>query len=140
MEKLDRVDDAVCACKASLEEGYIAGGGTTFLAISEMLKTMDYETIDEKEGIAIIRKSIEAPFKRIITNAGLEWIDYINDIKKGSYGLGYNVKTDKLEDLFKSGVIDPTKVARVALENANSVASVLLTTEYVLTYEKPKEV
>jgi chaperonin GroEL len=140
MEKLDRVDDAVCACKASLEEGYIAGGGTTFLAISEMLKTMEYETIDEKEGIAIIRKSIEAPFKRIITNAGLEWIDYINDIKKGSYGLGYNVKTDKLEDLFKSGVIDPTKVARVALENANSVASVLLTTEYVLTYEKPKEV
>ena len=140
MEKLDRVDDAVCACKASLEEGYIAGGGTTFLAISEMLKTMDYETIDEKEGIAIIRKSIEAPFKRIITNAGLEWTDYINDVKKGSYGLGYNVKTDKLEDLFKSGVIDPTKVARVALENANSVASVLLTTEYVLTYEKPKEV
>lgn len=140
MEKLDRVDDAVCACKASLEEGYIAGGGTTFLAISEMLKTIDYETIDEKEGIAIIRKSIEAPFKRIITNAGLEWTDYINDVKKGSYGLGYNVKTDKLEDLFKSGVIDPTKVARVALENANSVASVLLTTEYVLTYEKPKEV
>lgn len=140
MEKLDRVDDAVCACKASLEEGYIAGGGTTFLAISEMLKTMDYETIDEKEGIAIIRKSIEAPFKRIITNAGLEWTDCINDVKKGSYGLGYNVKTDKLEDLFKSGVIDPTKVARVALENANSVASVLLTTEYVLTYEKPKEV
>ena len=140
LEKLDRVDDAVCACKASLEEGYIAGGGTTFLAISEMLKTMDYETIDEKEGIAIIRKAIEAPFKRIITNAGLEWTDYINDVKKGSYGLGYNVKTDKLEDLFKSGVIDPTKVARVALENANSVASVLLTTEYVLTYEKPKEV
>ena len=140
MEKLDRVDDAVCACKASLEEGYIAGGGTTFLIISEMLKSMKYDTIDEREGINIIRKSIEAPFKRIITNAGLEWTDYIHEIKNGKYGLGYNVKTDKLEDLFKSGVIDPTKVARVALENANSIASVLLTTECVLTYEKTKEV
>ena len=138
-EKLDRVDDAVCACKASLEEGYIAGGGVTLLSISEHLKSLKYGSIDEREGINIIRKSLEAPFKQILTNAGVEWTDYINSIKTGDYGMGYNVKTDKFENMFDSGVIDPTKVARVALENANSVASTLLTTECVLTYERPKE-
>lgn len=138
-EKLDRVDDAICACKASMDEGYIAGGGTTFLIISDELNHLKTNSLDEKIGIEIIQKSLEAPFRQILLNAGLEPADFISKIRKMKYGNGYNVKSDKIENLFSTGVIDPTKVARVALDNANSIASTLITTECVLTYETPKQ-
>ena len=134
-EKKDRIDDALCATRSAVEEGFVAGGGVTYLFASSLLD-IDYENDDEKIGISIVKKSLEAPFRQILENGGIENVsEYINAILKSEYGNGFNIKTNKLENLFETGVIDPTKVVRVALENASSIASIFLTIECVISEE-----
>ena len=140
-EKRDRIDDALCATKSAIDEGYVAGGGVTLLSIGKRLDV--YGNADYRAGINVIKESLEAPFRQILANAGVNPNKYIKEIlghkslfsssEALSYGNGYNVKTDVVEDLFLAGVIDPTKVVRVALENAASIAGIFLTTECVLT-------
>lgn len=138
-EKKDRIEDALCATKAANEEGFVAGGGTTFLKCIEVLDELKGDNEDENEGIEIIKKAIQEPFKQILNNGGVKPDDYIKDIIKSEYGLGFNIKNNKLENLFDAGVIDPTKVLRVALENSASIASLFLITEGVIYPELPKE-
>lgn len=126
-EKVDRIEDALCATNAANEEGFVAGGGTTFLRIAELLKDFKSENHDEQLGIDVVLKSIEAPFKNILLNGEIK-DEYSESIKK-QYGMGFNVKTGSWENLLESGVIDPTKVLRVALENASSITGVFITTE-----------
>jgi chaperonin GroEL len=131
-EKKDRIDDALCATRSAIEEGYVAGGGVSYLyAISKI--EIDYESIDEKIGGDIIIKSLESPFRQILENGGIEPSEHISFILKSEYGIGYNIKTNQIENFFESGVIDPTKVLRVALENASSIASIFLTTDCVIS-------
>lgn len=133
-ERKDRVDDALGATKAAIEEGIVAGGGSTYLqAINEIECVYEYD--DELVGINILKKAIEAPFRQILINGGIEPSDYINTIKSSSYGIGFNVITNEIENMFNSGIIDPTKVTRIALENSASVAGTLLTTECVILKE-----
>lgn len=129
-EKKDRIDDAVCATKAAMEEGFIAGGGITYLECLAALPKSDVP--DEQTGIDIIGQALFHPFEQILLNAGLQPTDYMEKVNR-PYGMGVNVSNGLFEDLFKSGVIDPAKVARVALENAASVAALFLTTECVLS-------
>ena len=131
-EKKDRFDDALHATRAAVEEGIIPGGGTAFIRAAEKLNTVVAENEDEKLGIEIIRRAIEAPLRMIVENAGLEGSVIVNEVKNGKGDYGYNARAEKFENLFQSGVIDPAKVARVALENAASIAGMLLTTECVL--------
>jgi chaperonin GroEL len=137
-EKKDRVDDALHATRAAVEEGIVPGGGTAFIRAIESLEKMKGANEDETTGIAIIRRALEEPLRTIVANAGLEGSIIVQKIKEGKGDFGYNARTDKYENLFKSGVIDPTKVGRVALEKAASIASTLLTTECVIA-EKPKK-
>jgi chaperonin GroEL len=137
-EKKDRVDDALHATRAAVEEGIVPGGGTAFIRAIESLDKMKGANEDETTGIAIIRRALEEPLRTIVANAGLEGSIIVQKIKEGKADFGYNARTDKFENLFKSGVIDPTKVGRVALEKAASIASTLLTTECVIA-EKPKK-
>lgn len=132
-EKKDRVDDAKCATIAALEEGYVAGGGTTFLHCIESINDVEYENEDERAGAEIIRKAIQYPFSQILTNAGLASNDYAPQIAMKPYGWGVNVRNNKVENLLETGVIDPTKVLRCSLENAASVAALFLTTECIVT-------
>ena len=137
-EKKDRVDDALAATKAAVDEGIIPGGGVSYIRASAVLEKMKGENDDETTGIAIIKMAIEEPLRQIVYNAGGEGAVVINKVKEGKDAFGYNARTDVYEDMFKAGIIDPTKVARVALENAASVAAMFLTTECVLA-EKPEE-
>lgn len=128
-EKKDRIDDALKAARASLEEGYVCGGGTAYVWCSKELDLLKGKNADQDKGINIVKKAILSPMKYIVQNAGLTFSDTLEQLLNSSYGMGMNVKTDVFEDLFKAGVIDPTKVSRVALESASSVAGIFLTTE-----------
>lgn len=135
-EKKDRIDDALAATKAAIEEGVVPGGGTAYIRCISALDGLKGVNEDESIGIQIIRKSIEAPLKQIVSNSGEAAEVVIQKVKEGKADFGYNAHTEKYENLLKSGVIDPTKVCRVALENAASVASMLLTTECVVSNKK----
>lgn len=131
-EKKDRFDDALHATRAAVEEGIIPGGGTALIRAVKQLDTLNAENEDEKLGIEIIRRAVEEPLRQIVENAGLEGSVVVNEVRNGKDDYGYNARTEKFENLFASGVIDPTKVTRIALENAASIAGMLLTTECVL--------
>ncbi|WP_026998863.1 chaperonin GroEL [Eisenibacter elegans] len=131
-EKKDRVDDALHATRAAVEEGIVPGGGVALLRAGAVLDGVKYANEDEKTGINIIRLAIEAPLRTIVANAGGEGSVVVNKVKEGKDAFGYNARTDVYEDMMKAGVIDPTKVTRLALENAASISSLLLTTECVI--------
>jgi len=138
-EKKDRVDDALHATRAAVEEGIVAGGGVAFIRAVESLKDLKGENEDENTGIQIIRRAIEEPLRQICENAGIEGSIVVQKVKEGTADYGYNARTDKYENLIGAGVIDPTKVGRVALENAASIAAMLLTTECVLADDPEDE-
>ncbi len=131
-EKKDRVDDALHATRAAVEEGIVPGGGVALIRCIKVLEKLEGENEDETTGIAIVKRAIEEPLRQIIANAGGEGSVVAQEVKNGKKDFGYNARTEKYEDLFKAGVIDPTKVTRIALENAASIASMLLTTEVVI--------
>ncbi len=137
-EKKDRVEDALSATKAAVEEGIVAGGGVAYIRASEALKDVKGENEDEQTGVQIVARAIEEPLRIICSNAGVEGSVVIQKVKESQGNIGYNARTDVYEDLFAAGVIDPTKVSRVALENAASVAGMFLTTECVIA-DKPEE-
>ena len=134
-EKKDRVDDALAATRAAVEEGIIPGGGVAYIRAAEALDENSGANEDENTGIKIVKRAIEDPLRTIIVNAGGEGAVIVQKVKEGKDDFGYNARTDKYESLLKSGVIDPTKVSRSALENAASIASMLLTTECVVADE-----
>ena len=134
-EKKDRVDDALHATRAAVEEGIVTGGGIALIRAIKALDTVKGSNEDEKTGIGIIRAALESPLRTIVANAGGEGSVVVNRVKNGKDGYGYNAKTDVYEDLFAAGVIDPKKVTRLALENAASIAGLLLTTECVIADE-----
>ncbi|GGC74365.1 60 kDa chaperonin [Pedobacter quisquiliarum] len=131
-EKKDRVDDALHATRAAVEEGIVAGGGVAFIRAIEALEGMKGINDDETTGIAIVKRAVEEPLRQICQNAGIEGSIVVQKVKEGTADFGYNARTDVYENLIAAGVIDPTKVGRVALENAASIAAMLLTTECVL--------
>ncbi|MBC7915639.1 MAG: chaperonin GroEL [Pyrinomonadaceae bacterium] len=137
-EKKDRVDDALHATRAAVEEGIVAGGGVAFIRAIEALTDLKGANEDENTGIQIIRRAIEEPLRQICENAGIEGSIVVQKVKEGKGDYGYNARTDVYENLIGAGVIDPTKVSRVALENAASIAAMLLTTECVLA-DEPEE-
>ena len=137
-EKKDRVDDALHATRAAVEEGIVPGGGVAYVRASDVLAKMTGANEDETTGIAIVRRAVEEPLRTIVENAGFEGSVVVNKIKEGKGDYGFNAYTEKYENLFKAGVIDPTKVSRVALENAASIAGMMLTTECVIA-DKPKK-
>ncbi|MDB5141370.1 MAG: groEL [Mucilaginibacter sp.] len=138
-EKKDRVDDALHATRAAVEEGIVAGGGVAFIRAVDALANLKGDNDDENTGIQIIRRAIEEPLRQICENAGIEGSIVVQKVKEGKGDFGYNARTDKYENLIGAGVIDPTKVGRVALENAASIAAMLLTTECVLADEPEDE-
>ncbi|RYE16851.1 MAG: chaperonin GroEL, partial [Sphingobacteriaceae bacterium] len=138
-EKKDRVDDALHATRAAVEEGIVAGGGVAFIRAVESLTDLKGVNEDENTGIQIIRRAIEEPLRQICENAGIEGSIVVQKVKEGTADFGYNARTDKYENLIGAGVIDPTKVGRVALENAASIAAMLLTTECVLADDPEDE-
>ena len=137
-ERKDRVDDAYHATKAAIEEGIIPGGGVALLRAEKALNKVEGLNDDEHTGIEIVRRAIEEPLRQIAANAGVEGSIIVQKVKEGKSDFGYNASTEKYENLVKAGVIDPTKVTRVALENAASIASMVLTTECVIA-DKPEE-
>ena len=137
-EKKDRVDDALHATRAAVEEGIVPGGGIAYIRAIEALDKIKGENFDETTGIAIVRRALEEPLRTIVGNAGIEGSIVVQKVKEGKADYGYNARTDKYENLLKAGVIDPTKVSRVALEHAASIAGMLLTTECVIA-DKPKK-
>ncbi|MCW3127341.1 MAG: chaperonin GroL [Bacteroidetes bacterium] len=137
-EKKDRVDDALHATRAAVQEGIVAGGGTAYIRAQSSIDKLKGENDDETTGIAIIRRAIEEPLRQISENAGVEGSVVVQKVKESKGDVGYNARTNVYEDLKKAGVIDPTKVTRIALENAASIASMLLTTEAVIA-DKPEK-
>ena len=137
-EKKDRVDDALCATRAAIEEGVVVGGGTTYIRAQEALKDLKGDNADEQTGINIVCRAIEEPLRQIVANAGGEGAVVVNKVREGEGDFGYNARKDVYEDLRAAGVIDPAKVARVALENAASIAGMFLTTECLIV-DKPEE-
>ncbi|MDE7402564.1 MAG: chaperonin GroEL [Muribaculaceae bacterium] len=135
-EKKDRVDDALSATRAAIEEGIVPGGGVAYIRALSSLEELKGDNEDENTGIAIIRRAIEEPMRQIMNNAGLEGAVIIQKVKEGKGDFGYNARTDTFENFFETGVIDPAKVTRVALENAASIASMFLTTECVIADKK----
>jgi chaperonin GroEL len=135
-EKKDRVDDALHATRAAVEEGIVAGGGVAFIRAVAALENLKGANEDETTGIKIIKRAIEEPLRQICANAGIEGSIVVHNVKQGKDDYGYNARTDVYENLIGAGVIDPTKVSRVALENAASIAAMLLTTECVLADEQ----
>ncbi|WP_274957383.1 chaperonin GroEL [Millionella massiliensis] len=131
-EKKDRVDDALAATRAAVAEGIIPGGGVAYIRATKALEKLKGDNEDETTGIHIVKRAIEEPLRQIVANAGGEGSVVVNKVREGKGSFGYNARTDEYEDMFTAGIIDPTKVARVALENAASVASMFLTTECVL--------
>ena len=138
-ERKDRFDDALHATRAAIEEGIIPGGGVAYLRATETINDLKGENEDQTTGVAIIRRALEEPLRQIVANAGLEGSVIVQKVKEGKGDFGFNARTEKYENLFSSGVIDPTKVARVALENAASVAGMLLTTECLLADAKEEK-
>lgn len=136
-EKKDRVDDALHATRAAVEEGIVPGGGTAFIRAIEALADFKGENNDENTGVQIVRAALESPMRTIVNNAGLEASVIVQEIKKNKDDYGFNARTESFENLYAAGVIDPTKVTRVALENAASIAGMLLTTECVIA-DKPE--
>lgn len=131
-EKKDRVEDALSATRAAVEEGIIPGGGVAYVRALTALETLKGENDDETTGIRIIMRAIEEPLRQIVANAGLDGAVVVQKVREGKNDFGYNARADRYENLFESGVIDPTKVTRVALENASSIAGMILTTECVM--------
>ena len=135
-EKKDRVDDALAATRAAVEEGIVPGGGVAYIRATAALEGLKGQNEDQTTGIQIVKRAIEEPLRQIVENAGGEGSVVVNKVKEGKDAFGYNARDDKYEDLLKAGIIDPTKVSRVALENAASIASMFLTTECVLAEKK----
>lgn len=138
-EKKDRFDDALHATRAAVEEGIVPGGGVAYLRCIPALEKLKVENDDEKVGVQIILRALEEPLRQIVTNAGLEGSVIVNKVKEGKDDFGFNARTEQYENMLASGVIDPTKVTRVALENAASIAGMLLTTECVLAEIKEEK-
>lgn len=136
-EKKDRVDDALHATRAAVEEGIVTGGGVALIRAMDCLASVKVENEDEKMGVQIVRKALESPLRIIAENSGVDGSVVLQAVQNGKGAFGYNAKTDKYEDLKKAGVIDPTKVTRIALENAASIAGMVLTTEAVIN-DKPE--
>ncbi|MCB9055770.1 MAG: chaperonin GroEL [Chitinophagales bacterium] len=137
-EKKDRVDDALHATRAAVEEGIVPGGGIAFIRAVESLEKLKGANEDETTGVAIVKRSLEEPLRQIVANAGIEGSIVVQKVKEGKADFGFNARTEEYENLLKAGVIDPTKVTRIALENAASIAGMLLTTECVVA-DKPKK-
>ena len=137
-EKKDRVDDALCATRAAMEEGVVVGGGTTYIRAQKTLEDLKGDNADEQTGINIVRRAIEEPLRQIVKNAGGEGAVVVQKVREGEGDFGYNARKDVYEDLREAGVIDPAKVERVALENAASIAGMFLTTECLIC-DKPEE-
>jgi chaperonin GroEL len=135
-EKKDRVDDALHATRAAIEEGIVPGGGVAYIRAIEALESLKGENEDEETGIEIVKRAIEEPLRQIAFNAGKEGAVIVNSVKEGKGDFGYNARTEKFEKFFETGVLDPAKVTRIALENAASVAGMFLTTECVITEKK----
>ncbi|NLU40052.1 MAG: chaperonin GroEL [Bacteroidales bacterium] len=135
-EKKDRVDDALSATRAAVEEGIVPGGGVAYLRAIASLEGLAGDNEDETTGIEIVKRAIEEPLRQIVTNSGKEGAVVVQKVREGNADFGYNARTDQYENLFETGVIDPAKVTRVALENAASIAGMFLTTECVLVDEK----
>ena len=138
-EKKDRVDDALHATRAAVQEGIVAGGGTAFLRAIKSLDSLSLENEDQNTGVLIVKTALESPIRTIVENSGGEGSVVIQKIKEGKGDYGYNAAIDKYESMFKAGIIDPTKVARLALENAASIAGLLITTECVVVDEPEKD-
>ena len=138
-EKKDRVDDALHATRAAVQEGIVAGGGTAFLRAIKSLDSLSLENEDQNTGVLIVKTALESPIRTIVENSGGEGSVVIQKIKEGKGDYGYNAAVDKYESMFKAGIIDPTKVARLALENAASIAGLLITTECVVVDEPEKD-
>jgi chaperonin GroEL len=137
-EKKDRVDDALHATRAAVEEGIVPGGGVAFIRAIESLDKFKTQNEDETTGAAIVRRALEEPLRQIVANAGIEGSIVVQKVREGKADYGFNARTEEYENLLKAGVIDPTKVTRIALENAASIAGMLLTTECVVA-DKPKK-
>ena len=135
-EKKDRVDDALAATRAAVEEGIVPGGGVAYIRAVAALEGLKGENEDQTTGIQIVKRAIEEPLRQIVANAGGEGSVVVNKVKESEGSMGYNARDDRYEDMLAAGIIDPTKVSRVALENAASIASMFLTTECVLTDKK----
>lgn len=138
-EKKDRVDDALCATRAAIEEGIVPGGGVTYIRSIKALDGVKGDNADEQTGVEIIKRSIEEPLRQIVANAGKEGAVVVNKVLEGNDDFGYNARTDVYENMHQAGVVDPAKVTRVALENAASIAGMFLTTECVVVEKKEKE-
>ena len=138
-EKKDRVDDALAATRAAVEEGIVPGGGVAYIRATAKLEGLKGENDDQTTGIQIVKRAIEEPLRQIVANAGGEGSVVVNKVKEGSGAFGYNARDDRFEDMLAAGIIDPTKVSRVALENAASIASMFLTTECVLAEKKSEQ-
>jgi chaperonin GroEL len=138
-EKKDRVDDALAATRAAVEEGIVPGGGVALVRAIDVLENMKGANDDETTGIAIVKRAIEEPLRTIVANAGLEGAVITQKVREGKDDFGYNARTNQFENLFATGVIDPTKVTRIAIENASSIAGMMLTTECVIADEPEPE-
>ncbi len=138
-EKKDRVDDALHATRAAVEEGIVPGGGVAYIRAQKVLDKAEGINADETTGMGIVKRALEEPLRQIVANAGLEGSIIVQKVREGKADYGFNARTEVYENLLAAGVIDPTKVTRVALENAASIASMLLTTECVISEEKEKE-
>jgi chaperonin GroEL len=137
-EKKDRVDDALHATRAAVEEGIVPGGGTAFIRAVQSLENIETSNEDEATGVTIVKRALEEPLRRIVENAGIEGSIVVQKVREGQGDYGFNARTEQYENLLSAGIIDPTKVTRVALENAASIAGMLLTTECVVA-DKPKK-
>ena len=135
-EKKDRVDDALSATRAAIEEGIVPGGGVTYIRAIESLEGLKAANDDERTGIEIVKRAIEEPLRQIVANAGKEGAVVVQKVREGKADFGYNARSDKYENMFAAGVVDPAKVTRVALENAASIAGMFLTTECVIVEKK----
>jgi chaperonin GroEL len=135
-EKKDRVDDALHATRAAVEEGIVPGGGVALVRAIAALEDLKGENEDETTGVEIVKRAIEEPLRQIVANAGKEGAVVVQNVKDGEGDYGYNARTDEYQKLYEAGVIDPAKVTRVALENAASIAGMFLTTETVIVEEK----
>ena len=135
-EKKDRVDDALCATRAAIEEGIVPGGGVAYIRSIDGLEGLETVNEDEKTGVAIVKRAIEEPLRQIVANAGKEGAVVVQKVREGKGDFGYNARADVYENLFAAGVVDPAKVTRVALENAASIAGMFLTTECVIVEKK----
>src|SRR5438045_1282510 len=137
-EKKDRVDDALHATRAAVEEGIVPGGGVAFVRAIDSLNNIDTRNADEATGVQIVRRALEEPLRQIVENCGIEGSVVVNKVREGKGDFGFNARDEQYENLIAAGVIDPTKVTRIALENAASIAGMLLTTECVVA-DKPKK-